>query len=404
MPLVLTGLVVLAQLAPIPAFVELTDSGAAPETRGLVYPLLHIVLAPLTLTADWLNGGSRQELIGFVLWSAVGYVLARLALRTAGRSVWREALYAGLFAAGLVGFFAWAAYAPRPIPRLISNHPDELIWDLHSHTDASHDGRRGFDAAANAAWHREAGFAAAFITDHNALALTPARDVRGWRQTRLLAGTELSLSGLHLIVLGPRAQIANEPANRSWDSTLALIRSLSSPRSTILDPRSVFLVASLPEYWRHHWGTDLRDLVLAGVQGFEIWTSSPTAMEMTPRDRALVIARARALNLPVFGATDMHGIGRTASAWNVMLLNGWRDMSPDTLQAAIISHLFGGYRSNFVVVLGRWVPVTAPGRAFAAPTNVALLAGRGSMFHGLAWIGWIWTVTLVSRRIRRRSP
>ena len=198
-------------------------------------------------------------------------------------------------------------------------------------------------------------------------------------------------------MLGTQRRIDNAPANQSWNSTLALIRALRG------EP-TVFLVASLPEYWRNHWGTDLRDLVLAGVQGFEVWTSSPRAMEIPPRDRALVMARARALNLPVLGATDMHGIGRTASVWNVMLLNGWRDMSPDTLQAAIISRLGGGYRSNFVVVLGRWVPETALGRAFSAPVNVALLAGRGSMFHGLAWIGWIWTVTLVSRRIRRRTP
>ena len=311
----------------------------------------------------------------------------------------RETLYAGLFAAGLSGFVAWAAYAPRPIPRLISNHPDELIWDLHSHTDASHDGRRGFDIAANAAWHRAAGFDAGFITDHNTVALTPARDERGRRQARPLAGVELSLSGLHLIVLGPRAPIANEPANQSWDSTLALIRRL---RADSANP--VLLVASLPEYWRHHWGPDIGAMMQAGVAGFEIWTSSPRGMEIPPRDRAEVMTRAADLDKPVFGATDMHGIGRTATVWNVMLMNRWRDLSDDSLQAAMVRYLRGGYRTNRVVVLGRFLPETALDRAFSAPINVALLAGRGSVFHGLSLIAWLWLIVLVSRRIRRRSP
>lgn len=385
----LTALVLLAQLAPIPSLVEITSSGAAPETRHLVYPWLHVAFAPATLLADWLNGGSRQDIIGFVLWSVVAYVIARLALRGPGRL--RETFYAAAFVSGLAVFFVWAIYSPRPIPRLVTEHPDELVWDVHSHTAASHDGRAGFDPAASAAWHARAGFHAAFVTDHNQLTATPPAPGSG---ALMMAGEELSLSGLHLLVLGTRERIANEPANASWDSTLALVRRLGSDTS-------LFLVASLPEYWRHHWGEDLADLVMAGVGGFEVWTSSPKAMEIPPAERAHVLARAAAADLPVLGATDMHGIGHTATAWNVMQLQGWRDSSEAALQAAIIGRLRTGHRSNFVLVLDRWLPGTALGRAVAVPVNVALLAGRGSPLHGLALIAWTW---LAAVTFRRRPP
>lgn len=372
---------------------DLTGSGAAPETRGLDYPLLHVVFAPLTLLGDWLNGGSRRDLVGFLLWGVVAYALARLAWRRPGLAAWREALYAAAFAAGVAGFIAWVVYAPRPIPRLYTNHPDELVWDAHSHTAVSHDGRRGFDPAASAAWHREAGFHAAFVTDHNQFTATPDTQPG----VRLLDGEELSLAGLHLLVLGARERIANEPANASWDSTLALIRRLGADTTLLL-------VASLPEYWRYHWGEDLGDMAGAGVRGFEIWTSSPKAMEIPPRDRAHVMARARAAELAVVGSTDMHGIGRTASVWNVMLLNRWRELDEDALRAAVIGRLRAGYGANAVVVLGRWLPSSALGQAVAVPVNVALLAGRGSPLHGAALIAWIWLAALVSRGIRRRTP
>ena len=51
--------------------------------------------------------------------------------------------------------------------------PDMVVFDVHSHTNVSHDVRgtlmRGFDAEANLAWHGRAGFDAFFITDHNTI-------------------------------------------------------------------------------------------------------------------------------------------------------------------------------------------------------------------------------------------
>ena len=42
--------------------------------------------------------------------------------------------------------------------RLRVGDPDVLVVDFHSHTEASHDGRRGFTDADDRAWHHDAGF------------------------------------------------------------------------------------------------------------------------------------------------------------------------------------------------------------------------------------------------------
>ena len=168
-PLILSLVVVLAQVFHTSPLIDVV-TGSAPGDVRLAFPVLHILLAPLTLLADWLNGGSTADLYGFAGWAVILYVTARLAAGTDAqthRRTVREALHALAFLAAFGAFLAWGTLAPRPIPRLVASDSQLIIFDTHSHTERSHDGRKGFDAAANAAWHARAGFDAAFITDHN---------------------------------------------------------------------------------------------------------------------------------------------------------------------------------------------------------------------------------------------
>ncbi len=264
LPVVLTACVVVAQLFAAPPLIDVV-TWTAPSTARLSYPLFHVLFAPFTLLADWLNGAARRDLLAFGIWAAVVYVVFRLAVRQGqGRRRWpRETAYAVLFIAALGAFVGWGYWLPRPIPRLVATDPDLIVFDVHSHTALSHDGRKGFGAAQNARWHGRAGFDAAFVTDHNVFGAAKI-----WRQgaaalrPRLLDGEELSLSGLHLVVLGAMGEIANQPYDRTWDSSGALIRALHAD--------SLYLIASLPEYWEHHWGEPLGALTTWGVDGFEI--------------------------------------------------------------------------------------------------------------------------------------
>ncbi|MDP3774923.1 MAG: hypothetical protein Q8Q85_11725 [Gemmatimonadales bacterium] len=408
LPLLLSAAVLLAQLARRSPLIDVV-SGASPADVHLAYPVWHFVFAPFTLLADWLNGGGTADLKGFGAWAVVAYVVARLVAiappreRPKERSLPREALGAVVFAACVAAFIAWVAYLPRPIPRLVADDPDLLVFDLHSHTSTSHDGRRGFVAAANAAWHARAGFDAAFVTDHNRHEAQTRRRTDAQRETaRLLDGEELSLHGLHLIVLGNRREIDNRGFNQSWDSTGALIRRLafdSSPPSSLQPP---FLIASLPEYWRKHWGADLGDLARWGVGGFEIWTTSPRAMEFPPDARRAMVVQARLHYVTLFGATDMHGLGNTASVWNVARVPGWRAMSDSALTAVLLATFRArGADANQVIALSRWMPSSRLGQAVAVPVNAALVLASASLPHAVALVGWIWLVVLLLKRKKR---
>ena len=390
---VLTACVVLAQLFSLDPLVDVV-TWTAPRSARLSYPLFHVVFAPFTLVADWLNGGSRRDMIGFGAWAVVAYVLVRLAVRgtpPALRAL-REAAYAVLFALAIAAFVAWGYWVPRPIPRLVVADPDVIVVDVHSHTALSHDGRPGFGAAQNAAWHARAGFDAAFVTDHNVFgAVERWRTGAAGRWPRLLDGEEVSLSGIHVLTLGIRAVVPYQPYDASWDSTGALIRRLHAD--------SVFLVPTLPEDWRHHTGAEFGQLSEWGVDGFEIWTSSPQAMDLPPSARRTVIAWSRLENHPMFGSTDMHGYANTATVWNLVRLPGWRALGDSALTRALIRHWrSGGVGSNQVVALRRWLPETRLGSAFTVPVNAALLLRTASRPHAALLVAWIWLVALAASR------
>ena len=407
MPALLSAIVVLAQLFHRTPLVDVV-TGAAPAGVRLVYPIGHVYFAPFTLLADWLNGGSRHDIIGFMVWAVLLFALARLFGRRAGGAPTaspairgaREAAVWALFVLSFSGFIAWAAFLPRPIPRLVADDPEALVFDIHSHTALSHDGRPGFGAMASAAWHARAGFDAAFVTDHNRFGAASRWRTDGVdRAPRLLDGEELSLSGLHLIVLGNRAEISNRGWDQSWDSTAALIGRLHSTfDSSTFDSSTPFLVASLPEYWRKHWGPQLGDLAAWGVEGFEVWTTSPRAMEFPPAERRELIARARLSGLTLFGATDMHGYGNAATVWNVARLPGWRALGDSALTAALIG-LWRRERltAHRVIALARWQPSSRLGSAAAVPRNAWLVLRTASRGHGAALLGWIWLPTLLAR-------
>src|SRR5512135_2704998 len=103
LPLLLSACVVLGQLSHLPPLADALG-GPAPGGVRLLYPAGHVLLAPFTLLADWLNGSPARELKGSALWALAAYALARLARRRRGaargfRAGLREGGAAALFVA-----------------------------------------------------------------------------------------------------------------------------------------------------------------------------------------------------------------------------------------------------------------------------------------------------------------
>ena len=164
--------------------------------------------------------------------------------------------------AGLVAFIVAGMLWHRPMARLAGAGPGMVAFDVHTHTNVSHDVRgtlmRGFDAQAARRWHARAGFDAFFITDHNTvegLTHVPGRPVA-------CPGIEVSAWRAHIVLLGDTLPVDRSRYGGSPGGLRALLRESDSAYGALS-------VLSLPEYERYH-RDDLDSLLAAGADGLEI--------------------------------------------------------------------------------------------------------------------------------------
>jgi hypothetical protein len=115
-----------------------------------------------------------------------------------------------------------------------------------------------------------------------------------------------------------------------------------------------------------------------------------------------MIARARERHLALFGGTDMHGLGQTASVWNVMPLPRWRELTAAELSRTLITRFrAAGARAVRVVALRRWVGDGWLGRLFSPPVNAVVQLRAASPAHAVALAVWLWVPYALSRLGRR---
>jgi len=174
-PLALTAALLAARVFAAPPLID-PVGGALPGGLHLQAPPLYLVFGPLFSIWDGASMLSMTRLHGFLLGTALIYLLwrlGRLALRRPVRPL-RELGVLGASLAGFALFLALGILWHRPMLALVGAGPDRAVVDFHSHTNVSHDVRgtlmSDFSVSANLAWHRRAGFDAVFVTDHNTIA------------------------------------------------------------------------------------------------------------------------------------------------------------------------------------------------------------------------------------------
>src|SRR5260370_27666042 len=145
---------------------------------------------------------------------------------------------------------------PRPVPRLVTAVSALTVIDYHAHTARSHDGRPGWPVADLARWHAAQGFQASYVTDHNVILDRAVDD-----PIRLLPGVEWSVYGQHIVALGAMTLIDRAAYNSDTHGMLGLFAELHRG--------GAIGIASLPEYWLHHWER-LDQFVTADFDGFEV--------------------------------------------------------------------------------------------------------------------------------------
>ena len=396
----LTALLVASRQFPQPALMDAV-TGRAPEGMRLVIPLGHLAMTPLSMLGDIAACSSGPQaisllfflicLVGPFRWGVLGH----------GRVEWNAALPAlrafALHSLILVAILAWGVLWPRAPARLEIDDPALMPVDFHSHTSFSWDGRGWFTPKANLAWHGRAGFAAAFITDHNRVegareALRLSREA--WnagrrKETVGLSGEELSLHDAHVLLLG-----GDHHADPDQ------YRGLEGLRRFLGDAGPVFsglAVMSLPEYYRHHRGR-LDDLADWGAAGYEIVAASPRGLAAPMAFRESVVELCRRRNLFMTGGSDNHGYGSTSCVWSLVRVVDWRTLGPAERERAVLSALrSGGFSAVRVIARARCLEQPRSGLSawLDAPHAFWDAMCSWTLAQALVALAWAWGIAAV---------
>jgi hypothetical protein len=135
-----------------------------------------------------------------------------------------------------------------------------------------------------------------------------------------------------------------------------------------------------------------------GVLAIELSDGAPRGIEQGQRERALILHLADSLNLAVVAGSNNHGWGRTAVAWSVLRMPGWRSLTPDSLGAAIEARIRTARRSA-VQVIERRSP--DPGRSQVAlaatlPAVAWNMLATLSPAQRASWIIWSWALAALA--------
>jgi predicted metal-dependent phosphoesterase TrpH len=375
-----------------------------PAGAQLVRPALYVFFAPasnvldaLTLLSLWQHVALTVTLVVlFALWRVTRMRVAARDDGSVRRAAWRTEARAALLAIGLfAATYVVMAAAPRPMAALRLRDESFLAVDFHSHTNASYDARPGFSAEENRAWHQAAGYGAAYVSDHHsfrgvhiALATNPAT---AGDTTMLLPALEAAYQDQHVIVLGS-----------AHDAGTAPVRVWANARSTSAE--DVGLILTIPGTVALFAHT--RTAPPARAVGIEISDGGPQGLVASDRKRASIIALADRHDDALLTGSDNHGWGRTAAAWSVMTIPGWRGLSADSLDARIRATLVtSGRRAVRPIGRTRAVGGDVPALLVTAPAAAWTMLRALSWPERLSWIAWCWTTVAIAsavRGVRRR--
>lgn len=375
----------------------------------LAVPAAYVAFSPFTRLADALclmSTAQHGAVVATLLVVAAAWKVARRcphasALRTCARA-------SGACALSLVAFvvlLAGAVFTPRPMASLVTADPDELRVDFHTHTSASHDVPAWFTPARRREWHTAAGYDLAYVSDHRAIAgaveAARANPARAGDGLVVRPAVEAWWQGIHVIVLGPVALdpafLADEHADRAL-AVAARPAGAPPPVGLAAIPDDVLGAVTPAALATAPW-----------LRGIEIADGAPRAIAQRDREGDAIVARAATLGVLPVAATNHHGWGRTAVAWNLVRVPGWRSMSPDTLGARVEDVLRRGDARDVRVVARARAEVAAAGAARVASLVLTLPAvlwqAAAELQPGerLVWLACLWAPAALAAALRRNE-
>ena len=404
LPIAVTFLVLLTGAFAVQPIRDAATLADVPEAF-LERPVGYVLLAPLSNALDMLTLMSVKQHIAMVLLLIIVFIAFRIGRHVSGRSTWRRhGVVAAWFFVTLLLAYAATAALPRPMARLGVGDANVIRVDFHSHTSSSHDGRSGFTAERNRAWHGAAGFDVAYIADHanviaaeQGIAANPRQAAEG---VTLLQSMEVTWTGEHVGLLN---------AQRVY-------KGLTTPNLRDVDEQALGLASFIAGrepvvVWHHPRG--LNRLTIAsgpgtpGIRAIEVINGSPDGMDDVRPQRSEIVTLAQQRNVALVSGSDNHGWGRAAPGWTIMLLFNWRSMMPAQVSTEIERAIRdGGVRATRVVERRVFDPGNNPvalsGTLFASPWRLLTTISNDERIVWIAWVWLGWAALWWNRRRRAR--
>jgi len=375
---------------------------------SLRLPPGYVLLAPLSALLDTLTLLSLRQhvallvtllLIFLAWWALRGHVVPEgLSGR---RRLVRRAARVALALVGLLAAYACAILLPRPMAALEVD-TNIVTVDFHAHTRYSHDGRWNWSPEDVRAWHRDAGYAVAYISDHRTF--EGARD--GWANNPALAGEGTSLlPAIEVVWKGEHVNVldADRVYQGLFTSTLRDVDEDALRLASGIPGREPVVIETLPG--------DLAKMIpargtgTAGVRAIELIDGAPKGLGQTRRERARIIHLADSLNLTLVSGSDSHGWGHVAQGWTLFSIENWRAASPEALDDAL-SRAIRGAGFGATRVVERWIPDTDTGVALPLTVPLVLWGMLRTLSAGerVLWLMWtLVAVALFRLRQQRRA-
>jgi hypothetical protein len=131
------------------------------------------------------------------------------------------------------------------------------------------------------------------------------------------------------------------------------------------------------------------------LEGVESSDGAPRGLLFTRRYGPQIEQFAASHGLARVAGSNNHGWGRTASAWTVLRIPGWRAMTASSLDSALRTTIRRDSGDVRVVARGS-TPVPRSGMELAATPVLMVwsVVTRLSLAERVSWLAWIWCVTL----------